>query len=393
MRAATVVAAEGHWLIPGLVDGHAHGYATLMRGTENSLPLELWAFYTVLYGRAFDEATMCAAILLGAAERIRAGITGWIDHSPMVHLSEAALAAHEASGLRVGYAVFLHDVADDALLELAVPEPVASLAGGVPSLDPQRYAAHFAELMETARAGSGRVSVLLGPNAPQRCSPAAWQLWRSLREAHGVGVHTHLMETRTQAGIGQRGWPGGLVAEMERQRLLGEWLSVAHGVWLAPAERDLLAAHRVTVVHNPASNLMLGSGIMPLHDARRAGLRVALGTELGQHGRTSRSVRGYATGADAAAGRRSGSRALAAWPRRTRDGDAQWRRRPPAGEPIGTDRPWATGGPRAGAMPHRRDSCARCGRGRAGAAWRAGGGRFGDGRRTLGHAWADAARF
>jgi hypothetical protein len=27
------------------------------------------------------------------------------------------------------------------LLELAVPEPVASLAGGVPSLDPQRYAA------------------------------------------------------------------------------------------------------------------------------------------------------------------------------------------------------------------------------------------------------------
>ena len=284
MRAATVVAAEGHWLIPGLVDGHAHGYATLLRGTENSLPLELWAFYTVLYGRAFDEATMCAAILLGAAERIRAGITGWIDHSPMVHLSEAALAAHEASGLRVGYAVFLHDVADDALLELAVPEPVASLAGGVPSLDPQRYAAHFAELMETARAGSGRVSVLLGPNAPQRCSPTAWQLWRSLREAHGVGVHTHLMETRTQARIGQRGWPGGLVAEMERQRLLGEWLSVAHGVWLAPAERDLLAAHRVTVVHNPASNLMLGSGIMPLHDARRAGLRVALGTDSANTG-------------------------------------------------------------------------------------------------------------
>src|SRR6516162_3781670 len=26
-RAGTVVAAEGHWLIPGLVDGHAHGYA------------------------------------------------------------------------------------------------------------------------------------------------------------------------------------------------------------------------------------------------------------------------------------------------------------------------------------------------------------------------------
>ena len=283
-RAGTVVAAQGHWLIPGLVDGHAHGYAALLRGTQNSLPLELWAFYTVLYGRAFDAAALRAAILLGAAERIRAGITGWIDHSPMMHLGEAALAAHEASGLRVGYAPFLHDVADEALLGLAVPEPVACLTGGAPPLDPGGYSTQFAALVETARAGSGRVSVLLGPNAPQRCSPAAWELWRSLRERHAVYVHTHLMETRAQAGIGSRGWPGGLVAEMGRQGLLGEWLSVAHGVWLTPAERDLLAAHRVTLVHNPASNLMLGSGTMPLLDAQRAGLRVALGTNSANTG-------------------------------------------------------------------------------------------------------------
>ena len=283
-RAGTVVAAEGHWLIPGLVDGHSHGYAALLRGTQNSLPLELWAFYTVLYGRAFDEAALRAAILLGAAERIRAGITGWIDHSPMMHLGQAALAAHEASGLRVGYAPFLHDVADDALLGLSVPAPVAGLAGGTAPLDPPRYAAEFAALVATAQAGSGRVSVLLGPNAPQRCSPAAWELWRSLRERHAVPIHTHLMETRAQAGIGARGWPGGLVAEMERQGLLGEWLSVAHGVWLTPAERDLLAAQRVIVVHNPASNLMLGSGIMPLLEARRAGLRVALGTDSANTG-------------------------------------------------------------------------------------------------------------
>jgi 5-methylthioadenosine/S-adenosylhomocysteine deaminase len=283
-RAATVVAAEGHWLIPGLVDGHAHGYAALLRGTQNSLPLELWAFYTVLYGRAFDAPVLRAAILLGAAERIRAGITGWIDHSPMMHLGEAALAAHEASGLRVGYAPFLHDVADDALLGLAVPAPVARLAGGAPALDPQHYAAQFAALVETARSGSGRVSVLLGPNAPQRCSPAAWGLWRSLRERHAVSVHTHLMETRVQAAIGARGWPGGLVAEMARQGLLGEWLSIAHGVWLTPAERDLLAAHRVTIVHNPASNLMLGSGVIPLLDTTRAGLRVALGSDSANTG-------------------------------------------------------------------------------------------------------------
>ena len=165
-----------------------------------------------------------------------------------------------------------------------MPPPVARLAGGTPPLDPAQYAAQFAALVETARAGSGRVSVLLGPNAPQRCSPAAWGLWRSLRERYAVLVHTHLMETRAQATLGARGWPGGLVAAMARQRLLGEWLSVAHGVWLTPAERDLLATHNVTVVHNPASNLMLGSGIMPLLDTRRAGLRIALGTDSANTG-------------------------------------------------------------------------------------------------------------
>ncbi len=280
-RAAEHVDAGDCWLIPGLIDAHAHGYATLLRGTENSLPLELWSLYTVLYGRAYDAAAMRAAILLGAAERIRAGITGWIDHSPMVHLAEAALAAHAESGLRVGWAAFLHDVSDDTLLGLALPPEVARLAGGTPPFDAPAYARRFGELVQAAK--PDRVSVLLGPNAPQRCSPAAWALWRDLRDRHGVGVHTHLMETRAQQAVGAR-WPGGLVAEMERQGLLDDRLSIAHGIWLTPAERAVLARHGVTLSHNPASNLMLGSGILPLADSRAAGMAVALGTDSANTG-------------------------------------------------------------------------------------------------------------
>jgi cytosine/adenosine deaminase-related metal-dependent hydrolase len=280
-RAVEHLDAGDCWLIPGLIDAHAHGYATLLRGTENSLPLELWSLYTVLYGRAYDAAAMRAAILLGAAERIRAGITGWIDHAPMVHLAEPALAAHAESGLRVGWAAFLHDVSDETLLGLDLPPAVARIAGGTPPFDPVTYAGRFGELVQSAR--PDRVSVLLGPNAPQRCSPAAWALWRDLRDRHGVGVHTHLLETRAQATIAQR-WPGGLVAEMERQGLLDGGLSVAHGVWLTPQERAVLARRGVTLSHNPASNLMLGSGIMPLAASRAAGLAVAIGTDSANTG-------------------------------------------------------------------------------------------------------------
>lgn len=283
-HAADRVDAADCWLLPGLINSHAHAYAAILRGTENSLPLELWALFTVAYGKALDEAALRAAILLGAAERIRGGVTGFVDHSPQVHLAESALEAHEASGLRVGYAAFLHDLGDYDLLSLSLPNEVKALAGSTPTLDPDTYAARFATIVEMARAGSGRVSVLLGPNAPQRCSPAAWALWRQLRDRHHVGVHTHLLETHAQAKLGEQRWPGGTVAEMARQDLLDDALSVAHGVWPSGNERALLARHGVTVVHNPASNMMLGSGVLPFADYRRLGVRLALGTDSANTG-------------------------------------------------------------------------------------------------------------
>jgi cytosine/adenosine deaminase-related metal-dependent hydrolase len=282
-QAGEVVEAGGCWLLPGLIDAHAHAYGSLLRGTENSLPLELWALHTTLYGRAFDAAALRAAILLGAAEQIRGGTTGTVDHSPMAHLAEAALAAHEASGLRVAYAPFLHDLSDYDLLDLRLPAALVPLVGEPPALNADGFAAHFAASVQAARAGSGRVTVQLGPNAPQRCSPAAWALWRRLRDRHGVAVHTHLLETRAQASLNPR-WPGGLVAAMQREGLLDGRLTCAHGVWLTDAERELLARHDVTVSHNPASNLMLGSGVMRWGSCAACGLRVALGTDSANTG-------------------------------------------------------------------------------------------------------------
>jgi 5-methylthioadenosine/S-adenosylhomocysteine deaminase len=210
-------------------------------------------------------------------------MTGTLDHSPMVHLAADAVAAHEASGLRVGYAPFLHDISDYDLLDMRLPPQLESLVGGPPPLNTDAYAAQFAEVVQTAREGSGRVTVQLGPNAPQRCSPAAWGLWRTLRDRHDVAVHTHLMETRAQAALNPR-WPGGLVAEMQRQGLLEGRLTCAHGVWLDDADLSILARHDVTISHNPASNLMLGSGILRFAACAMCGLRLALGNDSANTG-------------------------------------------------------------------------------------------------------------
>jgi len=282
-RAREVFDATGLVLMPGLVNAHYHSYGSVLKGTENSLPLEPWALYTVAYGRALGAEAIRVAVLLGAAEMIRNGITACLDHFPHVRWADAALAAHEASGMRVAFAPFMHDVFDHEFLEVALPPEVRATLDGAPRSDPAAAERMYRDLASRWR-GHRRVTILLGPNAFQRCSPALLEVWRRLTEDPGLHAHTHLVETRAQAVRGRAVWPEGTVAEMARGRLLGERLSVAHGVWLTPEEAELLARHGVTVVHNPASNLMLGSGRLALPAMLERGVPLALGTDSSNSG-------------------------------------------------------------------------------------------------------------
>ena len=267
--------ATGCLISPPLFDGHVHSSSTLLRGTENSYPLELWAYYSINYGRSFREKHLRAAIRLTAAEMIRAGIGGYIDHSPQSGLAATALEVQRQTGLRVGFAPFFADLLDEQILSIPLKADRF--------LPPARRSADaIRDTFSTLHAMSAsdkRVHVLLGPNAPQRCSPELWTMWRGLQEQFGFGSHTHLLETLPQAIHCAQKWPGGLVAELDRQGLLHDRVSVAHGVWLDDADRALLARRGVTVVHNPISNAMLGSGRFDVRRSLEAGVLLALGTD------------------------------------------------------------------------------------------------------------------
>jgi 5-methylthioadenosine/S-adenosylhomocysteine deaminase len=281
LRAAAddVVDGSGCRLIPGLVDAHTHAYGTLLRGTESALPLELWAFYTIALGYGLDDDDVAAAMLLHDAECIRSGITGVVDHSPRLAHAQAALDAHERSGMRVLFAPFVQDLSDYDVLGIDVPPALRDLAAVAP-VDIPAYESFFADVVAQARGASGRVQVALGPNAPQRCSPPIWSLWRRLRERHGVAVHAHALETRAQARISQQRWPdGGMIAAMDEAGLLDAGLSLAHAIWTTPEERALLGRRGVAVAHNPLSNLTIGSGVMPLDAYADAGVTVGIGTD------------------------------------------------------------------------------------------------------------------
>ncbi|RJG40988.1 hypothetical protein D3Y55_27640 [Mesorhizobium sp. DCY119] len=280
-----VVDVSGMVLMPPLVDCHVHSSSTLLRGTENSLPLELWSYYAINYGRGSTDDSVRHAALLTNIEMIRNGIGGYIDHFPPLHRAGAALSAHMQSGLRIGFAPFFADMWDEDILEIPLDRQIVHK---IAPLAPRRLedirSAYFDLDAEIKSKGEGRITLLAGPNSPQRCSDALWELWAELQDRLGIGSHTHLLETFPQAQAARKRWPQGLVQALADEGLLHSRLSVGHGIWLDPKERELLASIGVTVSFNPISNGMLGSGRKRVREDLDAGLKIALGTDCSNTG-------------------------------------------------------------------------------------------------------------
>lgn len=270
------VDAAGCAVLPPFFDGHVHSSATLARGTENSMPLELWSFWAIGYGAGASAATIGAAVRLAAVEMIRAGIGGYVDHFPPTRFMETALAAHRESGLRIGFAPFFADLLDEDLLEMKLDRAVIARHA---QAGRTTEAALAAQIEALAGLSAPRITPLLGPNAPQRCSDRLLDLWSAAARRHGFGSHTHLLETFPQRQAARARWPGGAVFELDRRGLLDGGVSLAHAIWLEPAARDLLAERGATAIHNPISNQMLGSGAMPVRAMLDAGVRLGLGTD------------------------------------------------------------------------------------------------------------------
>ncbi len=53
----------------------------------------------------------------------------------------------------------------------------------------------------------------------------------------------------------------------------------AHVVWPTAAEISILVERQVGVIHNPTSNMKIASGISPVADMLKAGVRIGIGTD------------------------------------------------------------------------------------------------------------------
>ncbi len=248
-----------HALIPGLVNAHTHTAMTLLRGVADDVPLKAWLEQHIWprEGRFVAPDFVFDGTLLGAAEMLRGGITCCND---MYFHPEATSRAYEASGLR-------------ALVGLPVldfPTPYAA--------DADAYLQRGLEARDAFKHVPG-LHFALAPHAPYTVSDATFAKIVMYARQLDLPIETHVAETREEVETALAQTGASPLRRLDHLGVTGPGFIAIHAVHVDAGDIALLASQDCHVVHCPASNMKLASGIAPLAALLAAGVNVALGTD------------------------------------------------------------------------------------------------------------------
>ena len=128
-------------------------------------------------------------------------------------------------------------------------------------------------------AADGRIRIDFSVHAEYTCKSHIVKAYSELCREKGGRMHIHLSETaREQRECIER--YGKTPAEwFESLGTFDSPTAAAHCVAVTERDRDILKAHGVSVIHNPTSNLKLGSGFAPIRAMMDKGINVTLGTD------------------------------------------------------------------------------------------------------------------
>ena len=276
--AANTFDASGMVLLPGLINGHHHFYQTLTRACPPALNKPLFAWLKALYPiwANLTEEAVAVSTRLALAELMLSGCTTASDHH---YLFSAALTraidvqaeAAEELGMRVVLTrgSMSLSVEDGGLPPRSVTEPEDAILAESERLI-RRYHAPAPHAM---------CQIALAPCSPFSVTPELMRETARIARTHGVRLHTHLGETRDEndfcvAKFGMRP-----LDYLEDVDWLADDVWLAHGIHFTPGEIGRLGAAGIGICHCPSSNMVLASGICPVHDLLSAGARVGLGVD------------------------------------------------------------------------------------------------------------------
>jgi cytosine/adenosine deaminase-related metal-dependent hydrolase len=272
-------------VLPGMVNAHTHSASALLRGTNPGVPCDLYVMEAMARRAPRELRHVRICVLLQAMEMLKGGITGVVDHFrhgavPTVEALITVFQSYEQAGLRVAVAPMFDDRRYIDSLPLDQARLPATIRERWNAMQPPAREDYFAAMKEIVAESRNyeRVQVLLGLEGPPRSTPRSFEMAGEFAARHGIGLHTHLLELKTQAMMAAE-YGGSLVAYLDRFGLVGPKSSFAHFIWFNERDAELAAERHVNIIHNPVSNLLFGSGLQPTAKLLAAGVNVALGSD------------------------------------------------------------------------------------------------------------------
>lgn len=240
--------------LPGLMNCHTHIPMILFRGFAEDLNLQEWLVQKIfpLESKLTEELVYYGA-LMGIAELIHNGCTFFAD---MYFFMESVAKAVEQSGIRANLSLGLVDQNGNE---------------GI-----RKTEKFFNQYHQSA---NERIQVYIGPHAPYTCNLSFLKQVSLLAKSLQTGIHIHLNETEKEVidflSLHQKR----PIVALNDVGFFETSTICAHCVHVDKEELSILKDVNALVVHNPSSNMKLGSGIAPISVMVEKQINISLGTD------------------------------------------------------------------------------------------------------------------
>lgn len=253
--ADSIIDASSMIALPSFVNAHTHLSMVLMRNYKDTAEnLQDWLSEIFPIEDKLNDEDIYQASRLGAAELIQSGCTVFADM--YFHAWNTVKAIKEAGIRGIIGQTFMNDEKD---AEFRIEEIAPRILEAIGNDDMLRLDAAVHAIYTST------------PDCYIRA--AEWVKER------GVRLHTHLSETRKEVDDCIAAYGKTPVELFNDIGIFSVPVYAAHGVHINEEEMEILKEHDVSIVHNPASNMKLASGIAPVKKYREKGINTALGTD------------------------------------------------------------------------------------------------------------------
>ena len=250
-----VLSGRDRFLIPGMVNSHAHTAMTLLRGTAEDLNAVDWFNKRIwIYEQSLTPRDVFVGSLIGAAEMLLNGVTCVADH---YFAMDQAWAAFDQAGIRadLSWAVF----------------------GGGPGAEEALEAAE--DFTRNFRRRSSRITVSLGPHSPYLCPDDFLEKMAGLARREDLKLHIHVAEDERQMILSRENRGKSPLDVLEDTGILRPGTILAHAYWAEDRDLDTIARTGAGVAHCPKTYMRFGDFHDFLPRALKRGIPVGLGSD------------------------------------------------------------------------------------------------------------------